>query len=171
MVWDWQNITVVSVAAVFVLYLAWRMRPVLRPRTVRRVVLGVAEARAKARAASTPRGRAEALTQAGDLFASERGGALAAAGHYLRAMRADPAWVEPINRLRSLLWDDRPRMLERILWRRLAAVSWDGDTRGAAAECLRILAELHRTRLRDRIRAQVFSRAHAMFTSDQGANS
>lgn len=124
-----------------------------------------------ARDAKTPRQRAEALMHAGDLFAAERGGDLAAVGHYLRAMRADPAWIAPILKLRHLLWRDRPRMLERILWRRLAAVPWDGDTRASAAECLKLLSELHRTRLHDRIRAQVFARAHALFTEDQGANS
>ena len=166
MTWDWQNIAVVVVAVVFVAYLLWRMRPVLRPRAVGRVVRGVAEARAMAREAKTPRERANALCHAGDLFAAERGGGVAAAGHYLRAMRADPAWIEPIDKLRTLLWQDSPRMLERTMWRRLAAIPWEGETRDAAAQCLKILAELHRTRLPDRTRAQVFSRAYAMFKQD-----
>ncbi len=169
MAWSWQNIAVVLVTVAFIAYLLWRMRPALRPRAVGRVVRGVAEARTMARNAKTARERAEVLCHAGDLFAAERGGSTAAVGHYLRAMRADPTWVEPIDKLRKLLWKSSPRTLEKTLWHRLAAIPWEGETRAAAAQCLKILAELHRSRLPDHTRAQVFSRAYEMFTHDQGA--
>jgi hypothetical protein len=159
---DWQNIAVIAGAIVFVAFLVWRMRPVTHTRGIRRAAGAALAARERARAARTPEQRARALCDAGDAFAAERGGSLAAVGHYLRAARLAPAWPEPVARLRALLWSRHPGLLERILWRQLAGSTWSGQTRPVAALAASTLAELYRSRIRSRSKAAALERLAAL---------
>ena len=155
---EWQDVAVVAGSFVFVLYLLWQMRPVFRRRAVNGLASAAWDARVQARAASTPRARALAFCSAGDAFASQRGGLLVAVAHYLRAMRADRLCTTPLDKLAALLRSRRPRLLERILWRRLGSTEWQGESRAVALHCARLLSELYRHRLRSRTRAQAFDR-------------
>jgi hypothetical protein len=155
---DWQNIVVIAVAVVFGLFLLWRVRPGTGARSVRKVARDAIQARARARAASNPRDRARALCEAADVFADQPSGLWPAVGFYLRALRADPTWTEPVDRLRALLFRRRPRALERILWRRMSVIPWNADTRPVVASLAGTLSDLYRTRIRSRARAVVLSR-------------
>lgn len=150
---DWQRILVLAGTAVFLLFLVWRMRPGFRVRAARVLTVSTLQARAKARAATSPRDRAAALCEAGDTLASGLRSPWPAIALYMRGLRADPSWPEPIHKLRELCWEKHPRALERILWRRLASVPWEGSTRPTAAAVAQALADLYGMRLRNRVKA------------------
>jgi hypothetical protein len=155
---DWQNIVVIAGAVVFALFLLWRMRPGVGARSVRRVAREAIQARARAREASNPRDRSRALCDAADAFADQPTGLWPAVGLYLRALRADPTWTEPVERLRALLFRRRPRALERILWRRMSVIPWNAENRAVVALLANTLSDLYRSRLRSRARAIVLDR-------------
>src|SRR4029079_8568478 len=110
-------------AVLFVAFLVVK----LRPRVGGRAALSaeVRAARSRAHAATDARARAEALCEAGKLSVAHGGRWTAAAGFFLRAMNADPAWAGAVEGLVSALHRRRPRLLEKILWRRLGHVPWD----------------------------------------------
>jgi hypothetical protein len=153
---DWQNIVVLAGAVVFAIFLLWRLRPVQR--AVGTMAASTLQARLRAREAKTVRERARILTEAAAQLAGQRGTTFAAMSLLLRALHADPSWPDPIDHLRTLLWFRRPHALERILLKRLARSDWDADHRAVAVASARILSDLYRARLRDRVRAQVFER-------------
>jgi hypothetical protein len=144
----------VAVAMLFVLFLVAKMRPSLAVRGA----LGaeVRAARARAYAATNPRARSEALCEAGRLAASGRRWT-AAAGFFLRAMTAEPTSADTVSQT-AIALSPRGRLLEKILWRRLAHLPWD-DTHAAAARAAAVaLAGLYQGKLRDRARAEVLRR-------------
>jgi hypothetical protein len=144
----------VAVAMLFVLFLVAKMRPTLGIRGA----LGaeVKEARARAYAAKDPRAKSEALCEAGRLAAGARRWT-AAAGFFLRAMSADPASADAISQTAMAL-APRRRLLEKIIWRRLAHLPWD-DAHAAAVRAAAVaLAGLYEGKLHDRARAEVLRR-------------
>ncbi len=155
----WQVALAVA-AALFALSIAWKVRPSLGPRKVRRERLqALAEARARVAAAKTPAERALALCDAGDARSLTVGNLTSALGYYLRAMRSDPTSEEPIVRAARGL-ARRPRTLEALLWRRLGAASWEGPSRDAALAALTELQRVYAGSLRNRRRATAL--AHAL---------
>ncbi len=159
------ELVVAGVAVLFLVFLVFRMRP----GSPRREVLGaeVKAARERARAASTPRARAEALAEAGTLAVRDGARWTAAAGSFLRAMNADPTWPEAVEQLVAAFRRRRPRMLEKILWRRLGHVPWDDAHRGVLLAMTRALRQLYEKERRDAVRAAVFRRLEATFSSPE----
>lgn len=95
-------------------------------------------ARASARDAKSPRERAEALLHAAE--AAKADPALVAA--YLgRAMKADPTWPDPVRLAVRLLVRRRPRLLEKMLLRHLAALLASGGLSGPHAASARAAAQ------------------------------
>jgi hypothetical protein len=156
----WQMV-LVAVAVLFLAFLLWQMRP----DGTRRSAVGadVRAARARARAATSPRARAEALCEAGSL--ALRGGArwTAATGSFLRAMNADPTWPESVRQLVLAFHRRRPRMLEKILWRRLGHLPWDDAHRPVLLAIAAGLRGLYERERRDAARAAVFRRLEDTF--------
>jgi hypothetical protein len=144
-------------AGLFALLVLWRYRPMGR-RAPLAVGEDVKREREIARRASSKRERAAALVRAGELASQDPDHETAAVGSYLRAMRADPSWVVPIERVADLLQATQPQALEAILWRRLARLSWSEETRDAARASVRGLIALYDGRLRDRDRAKAMSK-------------
>jgi len=111
------QIAVAAAAVLFLVYLVIQVRPLGRVRAAS--AADVAEARKRARAAKSSEERASALADAGE--ASVRRGRLrAAAGLFLRAMRADPRSAVIVRRVAAAL-SGRPELLEGLLLRRVAA--------------------------------------------------
>jgi hypothetical protein len=149
-------------AALFFLFLLVKMRPVRRRRDA--LSAEVQAARERARRAGTPGERAEALCDAGTL--AIRGGrrrVTAAVGFFLRAMRAEPTSARVIERTTASLSKARPRLLEKILWRRLALLPWDEDHRAAARATAVGLRDLYRREIRDRSRAEIMRKLAQTF--------
>ena len=136
-------------AAIFVMFLVWKMWPSVRP-FHRRHALDprLPVLRAKAAVVSGP-ARAAALCEAGAV-SLERSRQTAAFGYYLRAARADAGAGEPIRGIARAL-DRKPRSLERVLWRHLSTL----DVRSAAARATleELVTLYHRTRDRTRAKA------------------
>src|SRR5260370_19207793 len=140
---SWQKILVLATAVVFAGSLLWKSRPRLPLPSLPKVrrsadnlspeaIKGqVREAREKARAAKTPRDRAMALHLAAEAAAKADDGMTSAMGLYLRAMRADATFCDPVRGISALLRGERPELLETVLWRRLANVSFSGENLAA----------------------------------------
>lgn len=111
------------VAAAFVVFLLAKLLPVRARRAANGAQLTAAKVRV--RAAKTDRERAEALCEAADAALAAPFGATRAAAYFMRAMRADPAWPGSASRAAAALAGRRPRVLRRMMWRRLAATPWD----------------------------------------------
>ena len=139
--------------ALFLAAVLWRVRPAFgfghRPGASRAAFKAQLE---RAEATKDDHEKALALCDAADLLAA-RG----AKGLYLRAMRVDPTSVQVVQRAVTGL-AKRPRALESVLWRRLAAGPWTGsrEATGAALDALRVLYE---GPLRNAMRAKVFGHA------------
>lgn len=148
-------------AALFILFLLIKMRPVRRHRDA--LSAEVQTARERARRATTPAERAEALCDAGAL--AVRGGRrmTAAVGFFLRAMRAEPTSARVIELTVASLAKARPRVLEKILWRRLALLPWDDAHRAATRATAVGLRDLYRRELRDRSRAEIMRKLAQTF--------
>jgi hypothetical protein len=148
-----------ALAAAAVLFLAFLLLK-LRPTSGRRGALSadVRAARARAYAATTPRARAEALCEAGALAVKQGRRWTAGAGFFLRAMNADPAWPEAVANTVAALHRRRPKLLEKILWRRMAHVPWDEAHRPAVKAMAEGLRHLYAHEIRDSARAEVFKR-------------
>lgn len=111
------------VAGVFVIFLIAKMLPVgMGKRSVGKALSG---ARVKLRDAKTPRDRAEALCEAALASMGLPFGSTRAAAYFLRAMRTDPTWSGSVERAIASLAPRRARLLDKMLWRRLAATPWD----------------------------------------------
>ncbi|MCC6554185.1 MAG: hypothetical protein IT372_14360 [Polyangiaceae bacterium] len=150
MEFDWRH-ALAAAAALFVAFLVFKMRPVRR--RGRAFVAELAAARERVRRASSPEERVEALCEAGALAARGAGREAAAAGLFLRAMRAAPASPQVIERAAAALARSAPRVLEKMLWRRLSALPWEGAHRAAARAAALGLRDLYLHALRDRGRA------------------
>jgi hypothetical protein len=96
---------------------------------------------------------------------SLQGGArwTAAAGSFLRAMNADPTWPDAVAELVAAFRKRRPRMLERILWRRLGNLPWDASHREALLAITSGLRQLYEHPLRDPARAAALRKLEATF--------
>ncbi|WP_437489984.1 hypothetical protein WME75_12055 [Sorangium sp. So ce1014] len=148
----WRHV-LAGVAALFILFLVVKMRPARRRRDA--LSAEVQAARERARRATTPRERAEALCDAGVQAMRSGRRVTAAVGFFVRAMRADPASARVIELASGALSRRRPRLLEKILWRRLAVLPWDGEHRDAARAAAVALEALYRREIRDRSRAEI----------------
>ena len=158
----WQ-IVLAGVAVLFLAFVLWQIRPGRTPGGP----LGaeVKAARARAHTATTPRARAEALCQAGALAVSDGARWTSSVGFFLRAMNADPTWPGAVGELVLAFRRRRPRMLEKILWRRLGHLPWDDAHRPALLVVARSLRELYEKERRDAVRAAAFRRLEATFQS------
>lgn len=146
------NLPLVATAGVFVLFLLFRLRPVLPGR---RAGAGAAlrEAKKRIEAAKDDASRALALADAGDACARSLGRTTGAVGYYLRAMRTNPAAAELVDRAAAAL-AKRPHALESLLWRRLGAEPWTNDREPAARAALTQLVRLYDGPLKNRVRAR-----------------
>jgi hypothetical protein len=140
-------------AILFIAFLLFKMRPARR-RGGALAARQLQAARERVRRAATPQERIEALCEAGALVA--RGAdPSAAAGFFLRAMRADPASADVIGRAIAALERPAPRLLEKMLWRRLSLLPWRGPPRAAARASALGLRHLYGRTIRDRSRAEL----------------
>lgn len=157
---DWRSLLPTAAAALFVLFLLWKMRPAglgRRPPLDPRI--------AELRLRSTNLVGAEksaALCEAGALAHSAMR-PTAAFGYYLRAARAEPSAIEPVRGM-ALALARRRRSLERALWRHLAWLDWSTSP-GAARATLEELATVYR-RGRDRARVEALGKAAALLPSN-----
>ena len=158
----WQQAVLTGVAMLFLGFLLVRMRPGGSDRGA--LSAEVRAARDRARAAVTPRARAEALVEAGRLSVKSGGRWTAGAGFFLRAMNTDPTWPDAVQQLVSTFKMRRPRLLEKILWRRLGHLPWDDAHRPVLREVASGLVRLYERELRDRSRAEVMRRVLRTFS-------
>jgi hypothetical protein len=150
-----------GVAVLFIAFLMWRMWPGGLPQPALRA--DVKAARSRAHAATTPRARAEALSEAGTLAAGGVARWTAAAGFFVRAMNADPTWPDAVSQLVSAFRKRRPRLLEKILWRRLSHLPWDAAHRAALLVVTASLRQLYEKERRDAAKAAVLRKLEATF--------
>ena len=167
---SWQKLGVFAAAIFFGGFLLWKYRPRFPlprfPRGISDVPKErtdaidreIAEARERARHAKTPRERAEALLLAAEAAAKADEDFTSAMRLYLRAMRADATFCDPIRGIAALLRKERPELLETVLWRRLAHLAWSGDTMPAARCAAESLALLYRRELHQRDRAHALQK-------------
>ena len=156
----WQ-IYLPGVAVLFIAFLIWRMRPGGPPTMALRA--DVKAARDRAHAATTSRARAEALCEAGTLAAGSVARWTASAGFFLRAMNADPTWPDAVSQLVAAFRRRRPRLLEKILWRRLGNLPWDAAHRASLLVVAAGLRQLYEKERRDMARAAVFRKLESTF--------
>ncbi|MFO0588592.1 MAG: hypothetical protein U0441_13670 [Polyangiaceae bacterium] len=151
--WRW---ALVVVAGVFVLFLVAKMLPIGagggKPGP------GLAKARVKLRDAKTPRDKAEALCDAADAALGQPFGATRAGAYFLRAMRVDPAWSGSVDRAVAALSHRRARLLEKMLWRRLAATPWDAAHASVSRALVTGLATVSKKAPSHAAQAQVMDR-------------
>jgi hypothetical protein len=119
------RVALLVVAGAFVVFLLAK----LLPGRTRGAAQGASltAARARLREAKTDRERAEALCQAAEAALAAPFGSTRAAAYFARAMRADPTWPDAASRAAAALAARRPRVLRRLMWRRLAATPWDAE--------------------------------------------
>lgn len=154
---DW-NLPLIIAAIAFGAFILWQVRPAFsRERAANRVLLK--EAQKRIEEAKDDDARARALCDAGDASAKELSSGRAVA-FYLRAMRLNPSSAELVERAAVAL-SRRPRALESLLWRRLAAEPWRGPSEAAARAALRHLVQLYSGPLRQAIRAKALENALA----------
>jgi hypothetical protein len=160
---DWSIPLIVATAA-FLAFLLWRMRPAFssrladHPRQAAREALR--EAKARIESATDEPARALALCDAADILVKKVGRGASAKGLYLRAMRADPRSTAIVSRAVVGL-ARRPRTLEAVLWRHLAAAPWRGDMRDATRTSLDALRTLYEGRRKNAVRARALANAMA----------
>jgi len=168
---SWQQLLVVGAAVLFAAFLLWKYKPRWRLPRIRRGTSGkhdvrdaafvadaIKAAREKAHGAKSARARAEALTEAAKAATLSADGMTSAMGFYLRAMRADPTFCDPVHGVAELLRRERPELLETVLWRRLSHLRWTGETAGAVKCAAEELVSLYKRELRNRDRAKVMQK-------------
>ena len=154
------HIPLVIAAIAFLAMIVWRARPSFGPgRPSLRIALK--DARLRIEGAKDDPSKALALCDAADACALSLGRASTAFGYYLRAMRCDPRSVDILHRAARGL-HRRPRDLESLMWRRLAADEWEGPLKEPAAAALAILIELYDRRLKSPLQARALEHARAM---------
>ena len=151
-------VPLILAAGAFLIVLLWRVRP-LGPWSAKRLASQQAlrEAQGRIEAAPDDAQRALALCDAADLLSAQVRGRSSARGLYLRAMRLDSRSVQIIDRVVAGL-SKRPKALEALLWRRLAAEPWSGS-REATLAILDALRTLYDGPLRNAIRARALHNA------------
>jgi hypothetical protein len=151
-------VPLVVATGAFLAVLVWRVRPEVpwsRTRRASRVALRQATERIDA--APDDAERARALCDAADLVAKHVNGLASAKALYIRALRTDPASVEVVQRAVAGM-ARRPRTLESLLWRHLAAMSWN-ESRDATRATLEALRALYDGRLKNAVRARALANA------------
>jgi hypothetical protein len=150
------TLAVVIAAGLFLGYLLVQVRPG-RSRRRKELDSAIRAARLRAMDAKTDADRAEALTAAGEL-AAKSSRWTSAAGLFLRALRAHPASADVVRRTSAAL-ALRPRLLESILLRRVAASAAQPgpDADEALVASLEGLAEIYGRR-HDKGRARLVER-------------
>ncbi len=113
------TIALLVMVALFAVYVIVQVRPAAR-RGGRKTTEAIRAAHGRAREAKTTEARSAALADAGEA-AAKAGRYVSAAGSFLRALRANPASPEIVHRTGAAL-ASRPRLLESLLLRRVAAV-------------------------------------------------
>jgi hypothetical protein len=149
---DWSIPLVVATAAFFAV-IVWRVRPFVawgRGRGSNRDALR--EVQARIEAAKTEPERALLLCEAAEHMRT--GGAR---GMYQRALRADPASVNVIERMVVGL-AHRPRAVESLLWRHLSTIRWT-ESRDATRAALDGLRVLYEGPLKNAVRAKAMANA------------
>jgi hypothetical protein len=142
-------------AVLFLTFLVLKLRPRGRAKSVEGRKLSAA--RRRAASATTSRERADALCEAGRIARDAHRFRLSAA-YFLRAMNAEPTDVACVERAITALERRRPRLLEKVLWRRLANLPFDTSHRGALTAAARGLEQLYRHRFRDAAKAEFMRR-------------
>lgn len=151
--WRW---ALLIVAGAFVVFLVAKMLPIGASRGAPGP--GLAKARLKLRDAKTPREKAEALCDAAEAALGQPFGATRAGAYFLRAMRADPAWSGSVDRAVASLSARRARLLEKMLWRRLAATPWDAAHASVSRAIVSGLATVSKKAPSHAAQAQVMER-------------
>ena len=148
---DWQIPLVISAVA-FAAFMIFRLRPVASGEG-RATAAALKEAKQRVLDAKDEASRASALADAGDACARLRR-TNAAVAFYMRSFRSKPGSKEIAERAARAL-ADRPRALEKLMWRFLATTSFEEPTRDAALVALRALAQSYgkRPRFQPRQRA------------------
>ena len=155
----WQAV-LAGAALLFLGYLLVRMRP--SGGSARGALSAeVRAARDRARKATDPRERAEAYCRAGNLALENGGRPTAAAGFFLRAIKADPTWAGAIEQVVAAFSRRRPRLLEKMLWRRLGNTTWDAAHRPALRAAALGLERVYQGRLRDGAKRDAMKRLAA----------
>ncbi len=153
------SIPLVFATAAFLGVLLWRVRPLIKGSTrLRPPRQELLEARARIEAAPDEPSRALALCDAADLVVKTVSRGASATGFYLRAIRSDPRSAEIIRRAAAGL-AARPRVLESLLWRRLAIAPWTGPSRDSAEAALDALRTLYEGPLKNAVRARALANA------------
>jgi hypothetical protein len=158
-----KELSLAGAALLFLAFVVWRVRPGGGGRLV--LGPGARAARDRARAATDPRARAEAFCEAATLAVQDGARWTSATGFFLRAMSADPTWPGAVTALAGAFRRRRPRMLEKILWRRLAQLPWDDAHQGALHAIASSLADLYEHGRHDRTRAVAMRKLEATFRS------
>jgi hypothetical protein len=178
MLGSWQHYVVAGIAIVFAVYLLWRYRPSMavaeplarsygwRGRHSPEISAKIRDALERARCATTPRERSEALMAAAEAAAVAPDGITSAMGFYLRAMRADATFCAPVQGIAALLAAERPELLEHVLWRRLSQLNWSEQADPAAKCALDALIGLYQRELRHKARARALQKMAARLDAD-----
>ena len=153
---DW-HIPLIVATTIFLAFFLWRFRPAVFSLERAGSREALREAQSRIEEAKDDVARALALADAGDAAAAS-GRATSAIGFYLRAMRTNPTSAEIVDRA-SMGLHRRPRALESLLWRRLAAEAWSGESRHAARAALKHLSNLYAGPLRNAPRAKALENA------------
>lgn len=164
-----RSIPLILATAAFLGVLLWRVRPALSWRQRRASREALREARSRIDSAIDEPARALAICDAADLVAGRIGGGVSAKGLYLRALRSDGRSVELVARAVAGL-AKRPRTLEAVLWRHLAAVPWTGESGEAARASLDALRTLYEGPLKNAVRARALGHARAALGQPGGQN-
>ncbi len=169
---DVQHIALLVASGASLAYLVWRFRfsPGHSDADVGLSKQERATLDAKANAEPTPAGRARVFADAADSFSGSIGRKRVAGPLYLRAMKADPTSVELVERTAAGL-ARRPRNLEAVLWRRLAASPWSDDTRVATLAALDHLSRLYQGPLHDSLRARALDHARKALMASEATSS
>jgi hypothetical protein len=157
------NLPLVVASAVFVAFLAWKLRPAWGAGGGPAKRAAIRAAKQKVESAKSDAERALALCEAGDAVASGLAGGESAVGYYLRAMRTSPQSADLVARAAKGL-ARKPRALESLLWRRLGAEPWRGGGEAAARAALDELARLYAGPLRNAPRARAIENAKALLS-------
>jgi hypothetical protein len=154
---DWQ-LSVVAAAVIFGLYVLYKFRPIFGKRGTGAARVELRAARARLAKATTDAERLEALLAAGDACARTVGLGGGASSYFFRAMRLAPSSATTVDHAATAL-ARRPRILETLLWRRLGAESWNGESADATRAALRHLIAIYTTTRRSALRARAMERA------------
>ncbi len=154
---DWQ-VSVVVAAVIFGLYVLYKFRPILGERGAGSGRAELRDARARLTKATTDAERLDALLAAGDACARTVGLGGGASAYYFRAMRLAPTSDQVVEHVAQGL-ARRPRILETLLWRRLGAEPWTGESTNATRAVLRQLIAIYTTKRRSALRARAMENA------------